>query len=46
MFSLAMLFWVGFKLGAPTWYWWCWGLCAFFTIIGFGIRCAKAGKKM
>ena len=25
MITLAMLFWIGYTLSAPTWYWWCWG---------------------
>ena len=24
MLGYAMLMWIGFKLGAPNWYWWCW----------------------
>ena len=46
MLTLAMLFWIGYTLSAPTWYWWCWGISVFFIIIKFGISMYKEGSKL
>ena len=46
MLSLAMLMWVGMKLSAPTWYWWCWGICCVITVIRFAWGMYKAGAKL
>lgn len=44
MLALAMLFWIGYTLVAPAWFWWCWGLCVFFNIIKFGWDMYKKGS--
>lgn len=46
MLTLAMLFWIGNQLNAPTWYWWCWGIAAFIIVIKFGYGCVKAGRDL
>lgn len=46
MLTLAMLFWIGFELSAPTWYWWCWGFTVFFRFIKFGMDMFKGGAKL
>lgn len=43
MLALAMLMWIGFKLEAPTWYWWCWGFCAATKIVKLCFDMYKAG---
>lgn len=45
MITFSLLFWIGFKLSAPTWYF---GLCVFgftFNIIRFGCNMFELGKK-
>lgn len=46
MLSLAMLFWIGYSLNAPVWYWFCWGFCLFFIVLKFGITCYKKGREL
>lgn len=46
MLSLAMMFWVGYTLSAPVWYWVCWGIVTLCQIITFGIKCYKKGREM
>lgn len=46
MLTLAMLFWIGTKLGAPSWYWWCWGICAAIRFVQFAWGMYKAGAKL
>lgn len=43
MLALAMLFWVGLELSAPTWYWWCWGICIGVKVIKLCWDMYKAG---
>ena len=45
MLMLAMLCWVGLKLGAPGWYWLCWSICMILTVVKFGCNMFKAGAK-
>lgn len=45
MICLAMLFWIGYTLSAPTWYWWCWGILIFMQIIKFGWSMYKKGQE-
>ena len=45
MLILAMIFYLGLTIGADTWFWWLFGICAFFKIIGFGIEMFKLGSK-
>ena len=45
MLGLAMLCWIGVELGAPGWYWFCWGTG---VVIKIGELCwnmFKAGKE-
>lgn len=44
MLCLAMLFWIGKDLGAPTWYWWCWGILAFLDFVKFSWSMYKSGR--
>ena len=46
MLNLAMLFWIGYTMSAPTWYWWCWGICAFWLVIKFGMSMYKKGSEL
>jgi hypothetical protein len=46
MITLAMLYWIGYQLYAPDWYWWCWGIAAFLNVIQFGINCYKKGRTL
>ena len=45
MFVLAMLFWTGYQLTAPTWYWVLWGFVCFYKIISFGVTLYKKGAE-
>ena len=45
MLNSLMLLWIGLTLSAPSWYWWCWGICVFINIIQFGWNMYKAGSK-
>ena len=45
MINLAMLFWIGYTLSAPAWYWWCWGILISLNVINFGIKMFKAGRE-
>lgn len=44
MLYLAMMFWVGLTLNAPTWYWWVWGVSLFIKIIQYGYSMYKQGR--
>lgn len=46
MLCLAMLFWVGYTLLAPTWFWWCWGILAFLNVVKFGVAMYKEVSKL
>lgn len=46
MLTLAMLFWIGYTLSAPAWYWWFWGIHAFILVIKFGIDMYKKGSEL
>lgn len=46
MLALAMLFWIGYTLTAPAWYWWCWAGSALMCIIRFGIDMFKRGSEL
>jgi hypothetical protein len=46
MLTLAMLFWIGYTLSAPAWYWWFWGINVFILVIRFGIDMYKRGSKL
>ena len=35
MLALMMLFWIGTKFDAPTWYWVCWWISVIFKVIQF-----------
>ena len=43
MLTLMMLFWIGTKFDAPTWYWVCWWISVIFKVIQFGWGMFKAG---
>lgn len=43
MLTLAMLMWIGFELGAPNWYWWCWGIGVLIKVIELCWGMYKAG---
>lgn len=45
MLVLAMLFWIGYTLSAPVWYWWCLGIVGFFNICKFSWSMYKKGSK-
>ena len=45
MIVLAMLFYIGYTISAPTWYWWCWGFLAAYQFIKLLYRMYKIGKK-
>ena len=45
MLALAMLFWIGYTLSAPAWFWWCWGACVFLNIMKFGTTMYKKGSE-
>ena len=45
MLSLIMLFWIGWTLSAPAWYWWFWGISVAIKLVSVGIDIFKAGKK-
>lgn len=44
MLVLAMIFWIGYTLSAPVWFWWCWGIVAFFNVLKFGWSMYKKGS--
>lgn len=44
MLALAMLFWIGYTLSAPAWFWWLWGISVFLCVINFGWKMYKAGS--
>ncbi len=46
MLALAMLFWIGYTLSAPAWFWWCWGVLAFIDILKFGLTMYKKGSEL
>ena len=43
MLTLMMLFWIGTKFAAPTWYRVCWWISVIFKVIQFGLGMFKAG---
>ena len=43
MLTLMMLFWVGTKIDAPTWYWVCWWIVEVLKVIQFGWGMFRAG---
>lgn len=43
MLGYAMLMWIGFELGAPNWYWWCWGIGVSCKIIKLAFDMYQAG---
>ena len=43
MINLAMLFWIGYVLNAPTLYWWGWGIMVSGMFIKFGWDLYKKG---
>ena len=45
MLILAMLFWIGYTLSAPAWFWWCWGIAVFVSFIKFGVDMYMKGSK-
>ena len=45
MLILAMLFWIGYIMVAPAWFWWCWGISAFITFVRFAWSMYKAGSE-
>lgn len=44
MLALMMLFWIGTKFDAPTWYWVCWWISVIFKVIQFGWGMFKTGS--
>lgn len=44
MLTLLMLFWIGTKQSALTWYWWLWGIFCFIQFAGFLCKIYKMGK--
>ena len=45
MLFSVMLFWIGYTLTAPTWFWWCWGIIAAIQLFKFGKAIYDLGKK-
>lgn len=46
MLTLAMIFWIGMELGAPTWFWVLWGITLFIGVLQFGISMFKYGRNL
>ena len=44
MTYLAMLFYIGLTLNAPTWYWVCWGISFVVKFADWCIRLVKIGR--
>lgn len=45
MLTLAMLFYIGFTVHAPGWFWWLWGIKLFFLFIEWGCKLIKLGAE-
>lgn len=45
MITLALLFYLGFCVNAPVWYWVCWGIKAFVDVVCMAYRLFKEAEK-
>lgn len=45
MLTLVMLYWIGYTLNAPAWFWWLFGILALIRFIEYSLNLIKIGNE-